>query len=123
MTKLFFEIKSVLARNEVLSTTGFLTTIPKVSFLFCYLKSGQLVVHEYLHPVPKVPEPEPEYPAVSGLKVLIRRHHAVQKSAKQTSDRFRWVLSVLSWSQSFARGHHVVKKSIKQTEVPQQCPR
>ena len=40
----------------------------------------------YLDPVPEVPEPEPEHPAVAVLEALVGRHHSVQKPKIISSD-------------------------------------
>ena len=37
----------------------------------------------YLDPVTKVPEPEPEHPAVSVLEALVWRHDPVQEPGKK----------------------------------------
>ena len=48
------------------------------------LVGGKSVIHQDLHPVPEVPEPEPEDAAVAVLETLVRRYDSVQEPDNQT---------------------------------------
>ena len=68
------------AFNQQKASSGALSLIIKSPWTFVW-SSNILTAH--LDPVPEVPEPEPEHPAVAVLEALVRRNHSVQEPGRQ----------------------------------------